>query len=86
MARKQPAGAPLVPTDTADHTGWLGPFDYWHRNKPEPFNPAFDPKAGARYKAVTASMEADDYYASHSREECAAEWRRRYDSLKAEGK
>ena len=74
--RQHPAdrkAAPFVPTAHAQHTGWLGPFDFWHRNKPAPFNPAYDPKA-------------DDFYATHTRPECAAEWRRRYDAEKAAGR
>lgn len=42
----------------------------------------FDPKAKGRSEAVTASMSDDDYYSQHPREECALEWRRRYDKLK----
>lgn len=76
---------PTVKTACADYSGYLGPFDYWHRNKPAPFNPAFDPKADARRAKVTASMEADGFYSAHTREECAAEWRRRYDQLKSRG-
>ena len=76
--------APTVPTAQAAYTGWLGPFNFWHRNKPLPFNPAFDPKAADRRRRVTASMEADGFYASHTRSECAAEWRRRYDTQKLE--
>ena len=86
---KHPAdrkAVPLVPTTQAQHTGWLGPFDFWHRNKPAPFNPAYDPKADGRRARVTASMEADDFYATHTRPECAAEWRRRYDAEKAAGR
>lgn len=70
MARKQRA---------ADHRGV---FAYDHDNPPEPFNPDADPKAGARYRKVTESMEADCFYAAHTREECKAEWGRRYDLLR----
>lgn len=63
---------------SADHRG---SFAYWHDNPPPPFNPDADPKAEGRYRKVTASMEADGYYASHTREECKAEWARRYDEL-----
>lgn len=59
-----------------------GMFTYWWRNPPPPFNQDYDPQAKARYAQVTASMEADDYYAGHSREECRDEWRRRYEALK----
>lgn len=78
--------APTVPTAQAKHTGWLGPFDFWYRNKPVPFNPAYDPKADGRRTRVTASMEADNFYTDHTRPECAAEWRRRYDAEKASGR
>lgn len=71
----------LRATAQAEHTGWLGPFDFWHRNKPRPFNPAYDPHAKTRSAAVTASMEADGYYEKHSRAECASEWQRRYAAL-----
>lgn len=60
-----------------------GSFAWHHDNPPEPFNPEADPKAKERYRAVSASMEADGYYERHSREECKAEWGRRYDALKA---
>lgn len=66
------------------YTGYLGPMDGYHRNPPPPFNPLFDPAAKARYAQVTASMEADGFYATHTRAECAAEWQRRYDALKQE--
>lgn len=38
-----------------------------------------------RFSLVTDSMEADDYYRDHSREECAVEWRRRYLLLEEAG-
>jgi len=66
----------------ARYTGWLGPLDYWHRNAPMPFNPAYDPGADARRSQITASMERDGYYTTHTREQCALEWRRRYDEDK----
>mgnify|MGYP003491229210 CR=1 FL=1 len=71
----------LRATAQAEHTGWLGPFDFWHRNKPGPFNPAYDPAAKARSASVTASMEAAGYYEKHTRCECASEWQRRYAAL-----
>ena len=71
----------LRATAQAEHTGWLGPFDFWHRNKPRPFNPAYDPAAKVRSASVTSSMEADGYYEKHSRAECASEWQRRYAAL-----
>lgn len=48
-------------------------------------NPDADPLAKGRCEKVTASMVADDYYANHTREECKAEWRIRYDTLKENG-
>lgn len=63
----------------ADHRGY---FAYHHDNPPPPFNQDADPRAEARYAAVSRSMEADGYYASHTREECREEWGRRYDALK----
>jgi hypothetical protein len=62
----------------ADHRGF---FAYEHDNPPAPFNPGFDPDAEERYRAVAKSMEDDGFYGTHSREECAAEWLRRYESL-----
>ncbi len=41
--------------------------------------------ASQRFELVTQSMEADDYYRDHTREECRIEWRRRYDLLKEGG-
>jgi len=32
---------------------------------------------------VTGSMERDLYYGSHTREQCATEWRKRYDDQEA---
>ena len=61
----------------------VGFFQEQWRNPPPPFNPLFDPKAKDRYARVTRSMEEDDFYASHTREECKAEWRRRYKELEA---
>lgn len=49
-----------------------------HKNPPPPFNQDYDPKAKGRSSRVAQSMEADSYYAFHSRAECAAEFRRRY--------
>jgi len=68
-----------------NYTGNLGFFDNEWKNPPAPFNPKYDPKAAERYKKVTSSMVRDDFYANHIREECAAEWRKRYEDLKAKG-
>jgi hypothetical protein len=53
--------------------------------KSAPVKSLFDPNANVRYAKVTASMEADGFYDGHTREECAAEWRRRYDELAMAG-
>jgi len=65
-----------------NYTGYLGGFDYEHKNPPPPFNPDFDPLAESRYEKVTSSMVDDNYYANHTREECKAEWAKRYDAAK----
>ena len=62
----------------------VGFFQHEWNNPPPPFNPLFDPLAKGRSERVVTSMEADKFYDSHTREECAAEYRRRYDALKAE--
>ena len=61
-----------------DHRGY---FAYEHENPPKPFNLEFDPNAAARYAKVSASMEFDNYYSNHTREECKVEWARRYEVL-----
>jgi hypothetical protein len=60
-----------------------GPMAGHHANPPAPFNPSYDSNAAARYERVTASMVADDFYSGHTREECKAEWARRYDADQA---
>lgn len=57
-------------------------FMFLHQNPPAPFNPDFDPKATERGHKAAQSMETDGYYQNHSRQECASEYRRRYDRLK----
>ena len=68
------------------YTGYLGGFDDAWKHPPAPFNPSFDPKAKERFEAVSKSMEADGYYADHTREECKEEWRRRYELLEGKDK
>ena len=58
-----------------------GPFWYQHNFPPAPFNPKFDPKAASRWDKVSSSMRADNYYATHTQEECKKEWARRYNLL-----
>ena len=60
-----------------------GMFTEQWRNPPPPFNPEYDPTAKDRYAAVSASMEEDNYYSNHTREECRLEWARRYNALKS---
>jgi hypothetical protein len=71
--------------DNKDYAGVGGGFEFdWRRPYPGfGLNPNFDPKAEQRFKKVTASMERDNFYATHTREECKAEWARRYDKLKS---
>lgn len=61
----------------------VGFFEREWREPPSPFNPLFDPGARDRYARVSASMQKDDFHASHTREECRNEWRRRYDEDEA---
>lgn len=49
----------------------------------KPFGTDYNFRAGSWGDQAARSMEAEGYYAAHSRLECAAEWRRRYDALKA---
>lgn len=53
-----------------------------HQRAPRPFNPLADANAAARYAATTNSMLKDDFYASHTQEECKQEWARRYEEFK----
>lgn len=61
----------------------VGFFENQWRNPPAPFNPLFDPGAKKRYERVTKSLERDNFYANHTREECKAEWGRRYEADKS---
>ena len=49
-----------------------------HNNPPPPFNPKYDPNAVARSRMVSKSLEDDNYYSTHTREECKTEWAKRY--------
>ena len=64
---------------------YCGGFTNEWRNPPKGFNLDFDPKAKARYASVSKSMEDDDFYDCHTREECKIEWRKRYDERKNNG-
>ena len=67
------------------YTGYLGGFDYWHKNPPAPFNPLADPKGSEKFKRVTDSMVRDNFYQTHTRAECKAEWARRAEIVWAGG-
>ena len=56
--------------------------EYWHNNPPAPFNPHYDPAALERGHYVMYAMEAEGFYANHTREECAAELALREDMAK----
>lgn len=58
-------------------------FQHQHDNPPPPFNPDFESQSYARLCEAARSMEADGFYATHSRIECAAEIRKRCADLKA---
>lgn len=60
-------------------------FEKLHKNPPPPFNPEFNAQSLVWFREVTHSMEREGFYENHTREECAAEWRRRYDLVKAGG-
>jgi len=60
-------------------------FAFHHANPPAPFNPDYNPNAKNWGNIASQSMMDDGFYANHSREECATEWRKRYDALKAQG-
>jgi hypothetical protein len=59
-----------------------GPLWREHNFPPAPFNPDYDPKAKDKFHTVTSSMETDNFYATHTREECKREWAKRYQTLK----
>jgi hypothetical protein len=61
----------------------LGFFAHHHLNPPPPFNPLADPQSERRYAQVTASLVADAFYDHHDREDCKAEWARRYETLRS---
>ena len=64
------------------HQRLVGHFEAFHKNPPQAFNPDFDPNAKEWSRIATESMERDDYYRRHSREQCRIEWRRRFDLAK----
>lgn len=63
--------------------GYVGGLTFWHNYQPTPFNPEYNQRAKLWAKEATSSMEAEGYYANHTREECKVEWRKRYDAAKA---
>ncbi len=55
-------------------------FEHLHDNPPAPFNPLYNPLADTWSDEVSAAMEAEGFYDTHSREECAIEFRWRYEA------
>lgn len=51
----------------------------WWKNGPGTLNPEYNPDWKWIREKTTSSMQKDNFYSTHTREECAAEWRRRYD-------
>ena len=70
-----------IPVVVGDYSG-VGFFAYDWQYSPPPFNSDFDPKAAQRFSDVTASLEQDNFYATHTREECKEEWHKRYEVLR----
>lgn len=58
-------------------------MDDWHP-APAPFNPFYDSLAGKLMQAAAESMEADEFYDTHTRNECAAEIRQRVIDMRKE--
>lgn len=62
--------------DKAKYNSWkYGPVEL------RGLNPEFKPWAEQARNMTTDSMEHDKFYDEHTREECAAEWRKRYESF-----
>ena len=59
-----------------------GPLWIEHNFPSASFNPDYNPKAQDKFKTVTSSMEADNFYATHTQKECKMEWAQRYQILK----
>ena len=57
-------------------------FKWWNDNPPAPFNPEYRPYAVQLSNEVTQSMEEDNFYHIHTKEECRKEWARRYERLR----
>ena len=72
-----------MPVNTKQARALEQHFEWLHKNPPAHFNPDFNPKAKDVWGKVTQSMEDDNFYASHTREECAAEWKKRYEERMA---
>lgn len=56
-------------------------FESLHNNPPKPFNPQYNSGYAEVANSVTKNMEEDGYYDTHTREECAAERKRRIDQM-----
>lgn len=57
-----------------------GIFEDAHQNPPKAFNPDYRPYAADVQHKVVDDMSREGFYQKHSREECAAEVRKRYDA------
>lgn len=60
-------------------------FAFHHANPPAPFNPDYNPLSHEWSRQASQSMVDDGFYANHTREECAAEYAKRYAALKQQG-
>lgn len=63
-------------------------FEHMHNNPPSELfrmlglNLDYNPNSKDWYKMVSQSMEDDNFYDTHTREECRVEWAKRYTKLK----
>lgn len=51
-------------------------FEQLHAMKPAPLNPAYNPAAIIASRQAVTQMEISGFYDSHTREECAEEYKR----------
>lgn len=67
-----------------DYSKLAGYFEKLHENPPPAFNPDYNPNAKSAWGVVIKSMEDDGFYSNHTREECASEFKRRYEAAMAD--
>jgi len=53
-------------------------YNLW-KTGPGPLNPEYKSASSEVCGIVTASMDCDDFYYNHTREECSVEWIKRYE-------